>query len=143
MAVGPRGVAAATASRLNATAHPADARPTRVRRDNLPLPRPTTSDVSTQAKWFPGRRCSEEIGIRIDTSVTSRCRAMRFGDAAMRGDELGSCEVNGSLRRATNRPRAAPFAYEKTSLAGEVRCDVALESDRKSGLQNAVLHEGK
>src|SRR2546422_7820736 len=91
IAVGPWGVAAATASKLNATAHPADARPTRVRRDNLPLPRPTARDVSTQAKWFPVRRFSEEIGIRIDTSVTSRCRAIRFGDAAIRSDEVGSC----------------------------------------------------
>src|SRR2546427_186848 len=66
-------------------------------------------DVSTQAKWFPVRRFSEEIGIRIDTSVTSWCRAMRFGDAAMLSDEVGSCEMDASLRWATNRQRAALF----------------------------------
>src|SRR2546426_11996747 len=109
MAVGPRGVAAATASKLNATAHPADARPTRVRRDNLPLPRPTARDVSTQAKWFPERRFSGQIGIRFDTSVTSWGRAMRFGDAAMRRDELGSCEMDAWLRRATDAQRADLF----------------------------------
>src|SRR5207247_9585982 len=39
-AVGPLGVAATTASRLTTTAHTADARPARCRRDNAPLPRP-------------------------------------------------------------------------------------------------------
>src|SRR2546430_3874442 len=78
MAVGPRGVADTTASRLNATADPADARPTRVRRDNLPLPRPTVRDVSTPAKWFPERRFSEQIGIRIDTSMTTVAQRCDF-----------------------------------------------------------------
>src|SRR3989442_1551314 len=64
---------------------------TLARRDTLPLPRPTARDVSTQAKWFPERRFSDEIGIRIDTSVTYRCRETRFGDAAM--DEVDGTRV--------------------------------------------------
>src|SRR5213593_4168482 len=40
-AVGPCGVAATTARRLNATAHTADARPARRRTDTVALPRPT------------------------------------------------------------------------------------------------------
>src|SRR2546422_8826538 len=114
MAVGPRGVAATTARRLNATAHPADARPTRLRRDSLPLPRPTPRDVSTQAKWFPERRFSEKIGIRIDTSVASRCRVMRFGDPATdEANGLGSFERVSRFGRRP-RQRTARFPFEKT-----------------------------
>src|SRR2546422_10561000 len=50
IAVGPVGVAAATARRLNATAHTADASPARCRRDTFAPLRPTRARCDSASK---------------------------------------------------------------------------------------------
>src|SRR5436309_3423096 len=67
-----------------------------------PSPAHEGQDVIRRAKWFPERRFSEEIGINVDTSVTTR--SPRFDFRTARSDVKGA-DVARSDRRVVRLDR--------------------------------------